>query len=136
KDRTEYEVQFLCVGAGEYQLEDVRDGTIPAANISGEQLDFYKNGAAPGFGSPYMNIGGSVNLSQFPVMVAQASNEADGPEVKPPNYADISKATFKIYSAGEIDTSIESSTSTTIDWSERAPVGSTVTLTQFYSFTA
>lgn len=136
KDRTEYEVQFLCVGAGEYQLEDVRDGITPAANISGEQLDFYKNGAAPGFGSPYMNIGGSVNLSQFPIMVAKASNEADGSEVKPPNYADISKATFKVYSTGEIDTSIESSTSTTIDWSERAPVGSTVTLTQFYSFTA
>lgn len=136
KDRTEYEVQFLCVGAGEYQLEDVRDGITPAANISGEQLDFYKNGAAPGFGSPYMNIGGAVNLSQFPIMVAKASNEADGSEVKPPNYADISKATFKIYSTGEIDTSIESSTSTTIDWSERAPVGSTVTLTQFYSFTA
>lgn len=136
KDRTEYEVQFLCVGTGEYQLEDVRDGITPAANISGEQLDFYKNGAAPGFGSPYMNIGGAVNLSQFPIMVAKASNEADGSEVKPPNYADISKATFKIYSTGEIDTSIESSTSTTIDWSERAPVGSTVTLTQFYSFTA
>lgn len=136
KDRTEYEVQFLCVGSGEYQLEDVRDGITPAANISGEQLDFYKNGSAPGFGSPYMNIGGAVNLSQFPIMVAKASNEADGSEVKPPNYADISKATFKIYSTGEIDTSIESSTSTTIDWSERAPVGSTVTLTQFYSFTA
>lgn len=136
KDRTEYEVQFLCVGAGEYQLEDVRDGITPAENISGEQLDFYKNGAAPGFGSPYMNIGGAVNLSQFPIMVAKASNEADGSEVKPPNYADISKATFKVYSTGEIDTSIESSTGTTIDWSERAPVGSTVTLTQFYSFTA
>lgn len=135
KDRTEYEVQFLCVGVGEYQLEDVRDGITPAANISGEQLDFYKNGAAPGFGSPYMNIGGAVNLSQFPIMVAKASNEADGSEVKPPNYADISKATFKIYSTGEIDTTVESSSGTTIDWSERAPIGSTVTLTQFYSFT-
>lgn len=135
KDRTEYEVQFLCVGVGEYQLEDVRDGITPAANISGEQLDFYKNGAAPGFGSPYMNIGGAVNLSQFPIMVAKASNEADGSEVKPPNYADISKATFKIYSTGEIDTTVESSGGTTIDWSERAPIGSTVTLTQFYSFT-
>ena len=135
KDRTEYEVQFLCVGVGEYQLEDVRDGITPAANINGEQLDFYKNGAAPGFGSPYMNIGGAINLSQFPIMVAKASNEADGSEVKPPNYADISKATFKIYSTGEIDTTVESSSGTTIDWSERAPIGSTVTLTQFYSFT-
>lgn len=136
KDRTEYEVQFLCVGVGEYLLEDVRDGITPAEKISGEQLDFYKNGTAPGFGSPYMNIGGNIDNGQFPIMVAKASNEADGSEVKPPNYADISKATFKIYSTGEIDTSIESSSGTTIDWSERAPVGSEVVLTQFYSFTA
>lgn len=135
KDRTEYEVQFLCVGVDEYQIEDVRDGITPAVNISGEQLDFYKNGSAPGFGSPYMNIGGNIDLAQFPIMVAKASNEADGSEVKPPNYADISKATFKIYSTGEIDTAIESSSGTTIDWSERAPIGSTVKLTQFYSFT-
>lgn len=135
KDRTEYEVQFLCVGAGEYLLEDVRDGITPSLNISGEQLDFYKNGNAPGFGSPYMNIGGAVNITDFPIMIAKASNETDGSEVKPPNYADITKATFKIYSTGEIDTTVTSSTGTSIDWSERAPVGSTVTLTQFYSFT-
>lgn len=135
KDRTEYEVQFLCVGAGEYLLEDVRDGITPSLNISGEQLDFYKSGNAPGFGSPYMNIGGAVNITDFPIMIAKASNETDGSEVKPPNYADITKATFKIYSTGEIDTTVTSSTATSIDWSERAPVGSTVTLTQFYSFT-
>lgn len=134
-DRTEYEVQFLCLGVGEYEVSDVRDGITPVANISGEKLDFYKNGNAPGFGSPYLNIGGSISLSTFPIMVAKSSNEADGSEVKPPNYADISKATFKIYSTGEIDTTIPSTTSTTIDWAERAPVGSTVTLTQFYSFT-
>lgn len=134
KDRTEYEVQFLCVGVGEYQLEDIRDGITPSANISGEQLNFYKAGNAPGSGSPYLNIGGAIDINQFPIMVAKASNEADGSEVKPPNYADVSKATFKIYSTGEIDTTVSES-STTIDWSERAPVASTVKLTQFYSFT-
>lgn len=134
-DRTEYEVQFLCLGAGEYLIEDVRDGITPASNISGEQLDFYKNGSAPGFGSPYMNIGGAVNLSTFPIMTAKSSNEADGSEVKPPNYADISKATFKLYSTGEIDTAISSgSGNTTIDWAERASSGQ-VRLSQFYSFT-
>lgn len=131
-DRTEYEVQFLCLGAGEYQIEDVRDGITPVVNINGEKLDFYKSGNAPGYGTPYMNIGGSISLSTFPVMIAKSSNEADGSEVKPPNYADISNAKFKIYSAGEIDTT----TDTTIDWSERAPIGSKVILTDFYSFTA
>lgn len=134
-DRTEYEVQFLCLGVGEYDIVDVRDGITPVANISGEKLDFFKNGTSPGFGLPYMNIGGHIDIATFPIMIAKPSNEADGSEVKPPNYADVSKATFKIYSTGEIDTTINSSTGTTIDWAERAPVGSNVTLTQFYSFT-
>lgn len=134
KDRTEYEVQFLCVGVGEYDLTDVRDGITPSSNISGEQLDFYKSGAAPGAGSPYMNIGGAIDINQFPIMVARASNEADGSEVKPANYSDVSNASFKIYSTGEIDSSF-SDASVAVDWSERAPVTSQVNLTQFYSFT-
>lgn len=134
-DRTEYEVQFLCLGVGEYDVSDVRDGITPVANITGEKLDFYKNGNAPGFGSPYMNIGGPVDINSFPIMVAKSSNEADGSEVKPPNYADVSKATFKIYSTGQIDTTITSDNNTTIDWSERAPVGSQIKLVEFYSFT-
>lgn len=134
-DRTEYEVQFLCLGAGEYQIEDVRDGITPASNIAGEQLDFYKNGSAPAFGSPYMNIGGSIDLSTFPIMTAKSSNEADGSEVKPPNYADVSKATFKIYSTGEIDTTVTGGSNVVIDWTERASAGQVV-LSGFYSFTA
>lgn len=134
-DRTEYEVQFLCLGVGEYEVEDVRDGITPAINISGEKLDFYKKGNAPGYGSPYMNIGGAIDINTFPIMVAKSSNEADGSEVKPPNYADISKASFKIYSTGEIDTTISSDDNTTIDWSERAPIGGKIRLSQFYSFT-
>lgn len=133
-DRTEYEVQFLCVGEGEYLLESILDGITPVENISGEKLSFYKNGTAPGFGSPYMNIGGAIDLNTFPVMVAKSSNEADGTEVKPPNYADVSKAVFKIYSTGEIDSTV-SDGSTTIDWSERLGFTQQVTLVDFYSFT-
>ncbi len=136
KDRTEYEVQFLCLGVGEYQIEDVRDGITPAANINGELLNFYKSGNAPGYGSPYYNIGGPIDISQFPIMIAKASNEADGSEVKPPNYSDISKADFFVYSTGEIDTSISGDPSIIIDWSERAPLGTMVNISGFYSFTA
>ncbi|EDV3611768.1 hypothetical protein CUZ11_004131 [Salmonella enterica subsp. enterica serovar 4,[5],12:i:-] len=135
-DRTEYEVQFLCLGVGEYEVSDVRDGITPAANITGEKLDFYKKGNAPGHGSPYMNIGGSIDIDTFPIMVAKSSNEADGSEVKPPNYADISNASFKIYSTGQIDTTVTSGSGTNIDWSERAPVGSEINLVDFYSFKA
>ncbi|EAP4692462.1 hypothetical protein EGD17_05580 [Salmonella enterica] len=135
-DRTEYEVQFLCLGVGEYEVSDVRDGITPVANITGEKLDFYKKGNAPGHGSPYMNIGGGVDINTFPIMVAKSSNEADGSEVKPPNYADVGKVSFKIYSTGQIDTAVISGDNTTIDWSERAPVGSEINLVDFYSFEA
>lgn len=133
-DGVEYEVQFLCVTTNECEIIDVKDGITPARNISGTQLDFYKSGSAPGYGSPYMNIGGNIDVDRFPIMIAKSSNEADGTEVKPPNYADIKNATFKIYSTGEIDTTVESSNNTTIDWSERAPIGSSIKLTQFYAF--
>lgn len=133
-DRTEYEVQFLCVGTGEYLLEDILDGITPVQNISGERLSFYKGGTAPGYGEPYLNVGGAIDLNAFPVMVARSSNEADGTEVKPPNYADISKATFKIYSTGEIDTNINNG-ATSVDWSERLGGSGKVTLVDFYSFT-
>lgn len=135
-DRTEYEVQFLCLGTGEYAVSDVRDGITPVENINGEKLSFYKKGSAPGFGSPYLNIGGSIDINKYPIMIAKSSNEADGSEVKPPNYADVSKTTFKIYSTGQIDTTVTTSNNTNIDWSERAPVGSQIKLQQFYSFTA
>jgi len=130
---SEYEVQFLCVGEGEYQLEDIRDGITPASNISGEQLAFYKNGAAPGFGDPYMQIGGGFRISDFPIVVAQSSNEADGTEVLPPNYADLSRVTFRAFPTGNI-VATPPDENTTIDWGTRAPTGSTVRLVDFYSF--
>lgn len=135
KDRTEYEVQFLCVGVGEYQLDDIRDGITPASNINGELLNFYKSGNAPGYGSSYLNVGGLIDVNQFPVMLAKASNEADGSEVKPPNYSDISKVNFFVYSTGEIDTAVSDDPSIVIDWSERAPIGTMLNISGFYSFT-
>lgn len=135
KDRTEYEVQFLCVGVGEYQLDDIRDGITPASNINGELLNFYKSGNAPGYGSSYLNVGGLIDVNQFPVMLAKSSNEADGSEVKPPNYSDISKVNFFVYSTGEIDTSVSDDPSIIIDWSERAPIGTLLNISGFYSFT-
>jgi len=133
-DRTEYEVQFLCLGTGEYLLEDILDGITPVQNISGERLAFYKNGNAPGAGEAYMSIGGGIDLNTFPIIVAKSSNEADGTEVKPPNYADVSKASFKVYSTGEID-SLVNNGNTTVNWTERLGGSAQITLVDFYSFT-
>jgi len=134
-ERTEYEVQFLCVGTGEYLLEDILDGITPAENISGEKLSFYKNGNAPGAGQPYLKIGGDIDLNNFPIVIAKSSNEADGAELKPSNYADVTKASFDVYSTGQLTSYISSTPDTVIDWSDFVPAGGNINLVDFYSFT-
>jgi len=133
KDRIEHEVQFLLIGAGEYALTDIRDGITPASNISGLQLSFYKNGTAPRFGDPYLKIGGDIDTIQFPIFVAKSSNEADGAEVRPPNYADVSRARFTGFPTGQLRITIPDD-NTNVDWGDRTPASSVIILTDFYSF--
>lgn len=129
-DRTEYEVQLLCLGRGEYQITDIRDGMTPASNISGTDIEIYKPDNSPGNGSPYLRVGNPIDLNKFPVMVARSSNEADGSELRPPNYNDFSSVSVKAYPTGQIDTTGAS----TIEWGDRATVGGNVVLVDCYSW--
>lgn len=129
-DRNEYEVQLLCLGRGEYQISDIRDGMTPAANISGTDIEIYKPNNSPGNGSPYMRIGNNIDLNKFPIIVAVSSNEADGSELRPPNYNDLSKVNMKIYSTGQIDTIGAQS----IEWGDRAVIGDDVELKECFSW--
>lgn len=129
-DRTEYEVQLLCLGRGEYQITDIRDGMTPASNISGTDIEIYKPDNSPGNGSPYLRVGNPIDLNKFPIMVARSSNEADGSELRPPNYNDLSKLNMKIYSTGQIDTT----GSQTIEWGDRASIGDDIEIKDCYSW--
>lgn len=129
-DRTEYEVQLLCLGRGEYQITDIRDGMTPASNISGTDIEIYKPNSSPGNGSPYLRVGNPIDLNKFPIMVARSSNEADGSELRPPNYNDLSKLNLKIYNTGQIDTI----SSQTIEWADRASIGNNIELKDCYSW--
>jgi hypothetical protein len=130
---SEYEVQFLCIGSGEYDLSDIRDGLTPASNITGTSLSFYRPDNSPGMGSPYLKIGEDIDLNKFPIMTAKSSNEADGSELRPPNYSSVQNLNFTLYSNGNIETT-STDESTTLDWSDRAPIGTTILITDFYSF--
>lgn len=134
KDGIEYENQFLCLGAGEYYVTDISDGITPITNVSGTKVSIYSPGTSPGNGSPSTVLNGGIDLVSFPIVEAKESNEVDGAELLPPNYADVSAGnlTFTIYSTGQID-AVSNDTGNPLDWSERTKVGDYFTISGFIS---
>ncbi len=126
----EYEVQFLCLGRGEYQHEDIRDGITPLVNILGSSLAYYKPFTSPGTGMPEYTIGIPIDIDQYPIMVVKASNEADGSELRPPNYNELSNFKIKLYPNGMILTE----SSDDIRWGDRLRIGDKVLLNQINSW--
>lgn len=134
KDGTEFECQFLCLGAGSYVNEEISDGVTPITNVSGSQISIYEPGTAPGYGSPSTVINGAIDIASFPVVIAKESNEVDGAELFPPNYADISSGnvTYTIYSTGQID-AISNDDDNPINWSDRVSIGDDFVISGFIS---
>ena len=63
KDGTEFECQFLCLGAGSYVTDEISDGVTPITNVSGSQISIYEPGTAPGYGSPSKVINGVIDIA-------------------------------------------------------------------------
>lgn len=129
-NRTEYEVQLLCLGRGEYEITDIRDGMTPLSNINGSSLEIYKPYSSPLNGEPYMRVGAPINLDTFPIMVARSSNEADGSELRPPNFNNLVNFSTILFPNGNIHTS----GSEVIKWDDRLSIGANITLVDCYSW--
>lgn len=123
-DSQEYETQFLCLGRGEYQCEDIRDGITPLKNIAGSSLASYSKGNSPGNGQPDFIIGQQIDIEKFPIMIVKSSNEADGSELRPPNYNELKHFTLKVSKSGDVFTKAEDP----IKWDERLNVGAVIKL--------
>lgn len=134
KDGTEFECQFLCLGAGSYVTDEISDGVTPITNVSGSQISIYEPGTAPGYGSPSTVINGAIDIASFPVVIAKESNEVDGAELFPPNYADVSSGnvTYTIYSTGQID-AVSNDDDNPINWSDRVAIGDDFVISGFIS---
>lgn len=124
-DSQEYEVQFLCVGRGEGLHEDIRDGITPLRNIAGSSLAYYAPFTSPGNGVPEYNIGQPIDIERFPIMIVKSSNEADGSELRPPNYNQLANFKMKLFPTGNVITT----GAAPIKWDERVNIGSTFTMT-------
>lgn len=77
-----YEVEhsLMCIGRGEFDVSDVRDGDTPLNEIDGCSVGIYGPGTSPNYGSPQMMIGPAIDI---PVQSVYRSNSVNGQVVQP-----------------------------------------------------
>lgn len=77
----EVEIAYMCVGQGEYLIEEVKDGDTKLVNLAGASAEFYGPNTSPNNGSPFQVIG---SLIEEDVYKARRIPQVEGPELKPP----------------------------------------------------
>lgn len=82
ENNLELDVAYMCVGRGQYEITDVRDGTTPIESISGAAAIFYGPFSSPNFGTPQLQIGSPIAQ---PLLTVEKQNEVNGQILRPPN---------------------------------------------------
>ena len=83
ENNEQVEYGYYCIGEGEYEISDVRDGNTPGDAMAGWTLNAYRPYQTPMNGStPYFTVGGTINE---PIRTAFQSDESVRDEIDPPN---------------------------------------------------
>ena len=83
ENNEQVEYGYYCVGEGEYEISDVRDGNTPGDAMAGWTLNAYRPYETPMNGAtPYFTVGGNINE---PIRTAFQSDESVRDEIDPPN---------------------------------------------------
>lgn len=82
ENNVEVEIAYMCVGRGEYEIEDVRDSDTLLGSIPGAGATFYGPNTSPNFGTPQLTIGSAITQDLYSVVKL---NEVNGQTLKPPN---------------------------------------------------
>lgn len=83
ENNEQVEYGYYCVGEGEYEISDVRDGNTPGEAMAGWTLNAYRPYETPmNGGTPYFAVGGIINE---PIRTAFQSDESVRDEIDPPN---------------------------------------------------
>jgi hypothetical protein len=83
ENNEQVEYGYYCIGEGEYEISDVRDGNTPGDAMAGWTLNAYRPYQTPMNGAtPYFTVGGSINE---PIRTAFQSDESVRDEIDPPN---------------------------------------------------
>lgn len=77
----EVEIAYMCIGQGEYVIDDAQDGDTKIQNLAGTSAEFYGPNTSPNNGTPFQVVG---SLIDEPILKAHRIPQVEGPELKPP----------------------------------------------------
>lgn len=78
----EVEISYMCVGRGEYEIEDVRDGDTLLEKLAGSGASFYAPDTSPNLGVPQLQIGSDIDDPLYSVV---SINEVNDQTLRPAN---------------------------------------------------
>lgn len=81
-DNVEVEDAVMCIGRGQYEIHDARDGQTPINEIDGATVQAYKPNTPINSGTPYYRVGLAISE---PSRMAVRANSVNGQELQPPN---------------------------------------------------
>lgn len=83
ENNEQVEYGYYCIGEGEYEISDVRDGNTPGGAMLGWALNAYRPYETPMNGATsYFTVGGTIDE---PIRTAFESDESVRDEIDPPN---------------------------------------------------
>lgn len=82
EDNREVEIAYLCIGVGEYTVEDVKDGDTLISDIEGSSVVIYGPNTSPNLGTPQQTIGSGITDD---VLKVKRLNEVNGQVLRSPN---------------------------------------------------
>ncbi len=85
ENHQELEISYLCIGKGEFAIDDIRDDTTPIAQIDGASVEVYGPGTSPQSGdAPIVLIGSAITK---PLVSAKRYSSVNGQVLEPPSGA-------------------------------------------------
>lgn len=83
ENNKEVEYAYMCIGRGEYEVSDIRDGATLCSNIPGTSIAVYGPYTSPNSGdAPQLQIGSPI---PHKVLNTKRSNSVNGQVLRPPN---------------------------------------------------
>jgi hypothetical protein len=122
EDNQELEVAYMCIGRGEYDISDVRDGDTLISEISGASVQFYGPNTSPNSGdAAQLTIGDAITDD---VLSVTRVNEVNGQLLRPPNVKLVGDSNIKFVHPNII----EAESGSGIDFTEFFRAGESITI--------